>query len=363
MRVAILGAGAIAYGSAAYLCREGHDPVLWSPSGRRAQALARGEPLVATGALEGSFSPRVASSCKEALHDAEAVLIALPANGHKLVMDAAAPHLRQDQTVLISSHTSFSGLYLAKLLAQRGISVPIVVWGTTVVAGRQFGDSAVNVAVVRAKVDAAVLPVSATGPALGLCRTLFGDRFVERPDMLAIALSNLNPQNHMGIALCNFTRMEKGEQWGQNDNITDSVGRLLEALDTERLAIAAAVGHKVRTIQEHYHFSFHVPPGPVGEMSRAIASRGGGGYGPTTIDTRYVLEDVPYGLLPTVLLGRLTGVGAPLHEAGIKLFSALYGRDLAAENNLLPELGLETLALDGLRHLVQVGWQGERVVA
>ena len=37
-----------------------------------------------------------------------AVLVALPVNGHKLVMDAAAPHLRPDQTVLISSHSSFS---------------------------------------------------------------------------------------------------------------------------------------------------------------------------------------------------------------------------------------------------------------
>jgi len=356
MRVAILGAGAIAYGGAAFLCQEGHDPILWSPSGKRTRALATGEPLVAKGAVEGSFHPRVARSCEEALSDAEAVLIALPANGHKLVMDAAAPYLRPDQTVIISSHTSFSGLYLSKLLAKRETAVPIVVWGTTVTAGRQAGDTGANVAVVRAKVDAAVLPVSSAGPALAVCRTLFGDRMVERPDMLAIALSNLNPQNHMGIALCNFTRMEKAEQWGQNENITDSVGRLLEALDAERLAIAAAVGHKVRTIQEHYHFSFHVPPGPVGEMSRTIAARGGGGFGPTTIDTRYVLEDVPFGLAPTALLGRMTGVGAPLHDAGIRIFSALYGQDLAAQNDLLPELGLEKMSLDELRKVVQTGW-------
>ena len=357
MRVAILGAGSIAYGGAAFLCQQGHDPILWSPSGNRAQALSKGEPLVAKGAIEGSFAPRVAQSCEDALRDADAVLIALPANGHKLAMDAAAPHLRPDQTVMISSHTSFSGLYLAKILAKRGIEVPIVAWGTTVTAGRQTSDSAVNVAVVRAKVDAAVLPVSATQPALALCRDLFGDRFVERPDLLAIALSNLNPQNHMGIALCNFTRMEKGEQWGQNENTTTAVGRLLEALDGERLAIAAAVGHTVRTIQEHYHFSFHVPQGPVGEMSRAIVARGGGGYGPTTIDTRYVLEDAPYGLLPTVLLGQLTGAGAPLHEAGIRIFSALYGRDLAAGNDLLPELGLDKMSLEDLRRLVREGWQ------
>lgn len=356
MKVAILGAGSIAYGNAAYLCQKGHDPVLWSPSGRRGRALAKGEPLIARGAVEGSFHPRVAATCAEALSDAEAVLIALPANGHRHVMDRAAPHLRPDQTVIISSHISFSGLYLARLLAERNVSLPIVVWGTTVTAGRQTGDAAVNVAVVRAKVDAAVLPASAADRGLAVCRDLFGDRFVERSDMLAIALSNLNPQNHMGIALCNFTRMEKGEDWGQNDNITDSVGRLLEALDAERLAIAAALGYQVRTIQEHYHLSFHVEPGPVGEMSRAIAARGDGGKGPTTIDTRYVLEDVPYGLVPTVLLGRLAGVPTPLHESGVRIFSALYGRDLAAGNDLLGVLGLEAMGLQSLRRLVRDGW-------
>jgi opine dehydrogenase len=40
---------------------------------------------------------------------------------------------------------------------------------------------------------------------------------VPRDDLLAIAVSNLNPQNHMGIALCNLTRMERGESWNQNE--------------------------------------------------------------------------------------------------------------------------------------------------
>ena len=357
MRVAILGAGSIAYGGAAFLSQQGHDPVLWSPSGKRAQALAGGESLIAKGAVEGRFSIAVAASCAEALEGAGVVFVALPANGHKLVMDAAAPHLKEGQTVIVSSHTSFSGLYLSKLLARRGVTVPIVAWSTTVTAGRQTSDTEVNVSVVRAKVDMAVLPVSAAAPALALCKALFGDRFNERPDMLAIALSNLNPQNHMGIALCNFTRMEKGEQWGQNANVTPAVGKLLQALDEERLTIAAAVGHKVRTIQEHYHLSFHVPPGTVGDMARAIVERGGDGKGPTTIETRYVLEDAPYGLWPTVLLGRLCGRPAPLHEAGVRVFSALYGRDLAAENDLLPELGLEGMKLDRLRAMVRDGWR------
>jgi opine dehydrogenase len=51
LRVSILGAGAVAYGAAAFLARAGHDPLIWSPSGARTAALAAGEPLVARNAI------------------------------------------------------------------------------------------------------------------------------------------------------------------------------------------------------------------------------------------------------------------------------------------------------------------------
>ena len=70
MKVAILGAGAIAFGNAALLCRDGHDVALWSPSGRRTATLAAGAPLVASGAVAGRFHPRIAASCADALASA-----------------------------------------------------------------------------------------------------------------------------------------------------------------------------------------------------------------------------------------------------------------------------------------------------
>ena len=338
MRVAILGAGAIAFGTAALLCRDGHQPVLWSPSGRRTAALSEGAPLHASGAIEGSFRPLVAAGCEEAIGAAEAVLIAVPGYAHRRVLDQAAPHLRADQVVIYSSHMSFGALYLGRLLAARGVEVPIVALGTTLVTGRQPGPAAVAVGSVRARLDAAVLP-SRAAQAMAVCRRLFGDRFVERDGLLAIALSNLNPQNHLAIALCNLTRMEKGEDWSQNGNITPAVATLIEALDGERLAIAAAFGVQVRTIREHFHLSFDVPMGSLAEMTAILAARPGDTRGPATLDTRYVTEDVPFGLVPTLRLAELAGVAVPLHAGGVAIVSALYGRDFAAENDILPALG------------------------
>jgi opine dehydrogenase len=356
MQVAILGAGSIAFGMAAFLCEAGHDPILWSPSGKRTQALAAGAKLVSSGAVAGTFAPRAAASCAEALASAEAVIVAVPGNGHRAVMDAAAPHLRPGQTVIISSHCSLSALYLSKLLAGRGVSLPIAALGTTLVSGRQTGPDSVTVTNVRQRIDVASLPASAAEAGLAVCRALMGDRLQPRADLLAIALSNLNPQNHMAMAMCNMTRIERGEAWGNYAGITGTVGRLIEALDAERLAIAGRVGVQVRTVREHFHLSFDVPLTSVAEQAAVLDGRGTAPLGPNTIDTRYVLEDVPFGLVPSELIGRIAGVPTPLHTGGIELFGALYGRDFRAENDILPDLGIDGLSAAELGRLCREGY-------
>ena len=356
MTVGIAGAGSVAFGCAALLEQAGHRAILWSPSGERTAAIAAGEPLLAEGAIEGRFRPAVATGAEELAGDADVILIALPAYGHKAVFDALAPHLREHQTVLISSHASFGALYLSKLLSTRGASPPIVAWGTTAVTARQQDATRVKVNTVRAKIDIATIPHTDSATASTVSRRLFGDKFVERDGLLAIALSNLNPQNHMGIALGNMTRMERGEIWSQGQNVTPNVGRLLEALDRERLAIAESLDLSVRTIFEHFHLSFHVPIASIAEMNQEMHAEGRGGTGPATADSRYVTEDVPFGLLPTVKLGAMTGQTAKLHQAGIDIFSAMYGIDFAETNDLLPALDLPAISLAQLKKLAKQGF-------
>ncbi len=347
MCVAILGTGAVGLGSAALLISRGHRPTLWSP---RSGDTAPTE-LQAEGALCLSAPLALAQSCAATVAGADAVLVAVPATAYRAVLNQLAPALRPGQPVLISGHLSFAAFHLAKLLAERRVDVPIVAWGTTVVSGRRTARGCVRVSSVRSEVDIATLPAADADPMLALCRVLFGDRFRARAGLLAVALSNVNPQNHLAIALCNFTRMERGETWFQNTNITDSVGRLMEALDAERLAIAEAFGVAVRTLRQHFHLSFHAPEAPLGEMARVLAAAGHDPAAPTSLDTRYVLEDAPFGLYPTVLLGGMCGRPAMLHEAGLLTLSALYGRDLAKDNDVVPALGLTDLSVAELQIL------------
>lgn len=355
LKVGIAGAGSIAFGTSALLHQLGHAPMLWSPSGKSTAGLRETGTLTSSGAVELSFSPAIAVSAQELAAANDVVLIAVPGYGHKPVMDALVPHLRDHQPVVISSHASFGALYLADALARRGVSLPVIAWGTTVVTGRRQGPEKVQVNTVRSLVDMCVLPENAVAAGQSLCEHMFGKRFQLRDGLLAISLSNLNPQNHMGIALANMTRMEKGETWGQGENVTPTVGRLLEALDEERLAIARKLGLPVRTIFEHFHLSFHVPVASISEMNQEMDKLGRGGTGPSTADSRYVTEDVPFGLAVTVAFGELAGCPARLHRAGVEIFSAMYGRDFFAENDLLPALGLDKMTLEDLCRAAQRG--------
>ncbi len=354
-KIGLAGAGSVAFGTAALLHDAGHDPMLWSPSGESTTELAQGAALTATGALEATFKPRIAADAAELARQNDVLMIVLPGYGHKVVLDALANHIESRHQIIISSHASLGAVYLAQLLAARGITVPITAWGTTICTGRRQSGTEVLVNTIRSMVDLCTVPQDRTDEALALCCDLFGDRFQSRDGLLAISLSNLNPQNHMGIALGNITRMERGESWSQGQNVTPAVGRLLEELDAERQAIAQALGLEVRTIFEHFHLSFHVPIASISEMNQQMHEQGNGGTGPATSDSRYVTEDVPYGLVLTAALGRLAGHRAVLHEAGISIFSAMYGRDFEQENELLKALDLKRYSLDDLKQAACTG--------
>ena len=551
-RVGIAGAGSVACGTACLLSSMGHDPMIWSPSlsssssssssssddirdppaDAAADAAATGGTrttrMRSSGALEGDFDVRVAKSARDLVDENDGVLIlALPANGHRSVMERLVPHVVDrllttppssssgsleeggDEAlalaavggvamhVIISSHASLGAVYLMGLLREECLrrverrrrrcgeegedgadddeerevdeimgGVRITAWGTTVVTARRTSGTSLRVPTVRGMVDACTVPsrpppaettatalatalattTTATATAatmtrtkrellldrdgLGLCAALFGPRFRNRRGgLLAISLSNLNPQNHLGIVLGNMSRMDPPPppppppqqrrslsamddateapssstaapssssppwpSWYQGENVTPNVGRLMEALDRERLDIARELEVDVRTIREHYSWSFGIPmdtpvvedeadedeeddvgdgsadgdesfssslttkrtapktrtatrgtrPLTVSEMNQYMHHHldGVDVHGPATPDTRYVLEDVPYGLATTVLLGRMVGRPAILHESGMRILSAMYGRDFINENELFRGLGL-----------------------
>jgi opine dehydrogenase len=78
--------------------------------------------------------------------------------------------------------------------------------------------------------------------------------------------------------------------------------------------------------------------------------------GPATLEHRYVTEDVPFGIVPLVEFGKIAGVAMPLHQSGLTLISALYGRSFVAENDILPHLRIDRLNRAELLALCRAGY-------
>ncbi|MBG9389419.1 NAD/NADP octopine/nopaline dehydrogenase family protein [Caenimonas aquaedulcis] len=345
--IAIAGTGGIAFASAAWLAQAGHEVRVWSPGGRGADGL-RDAPLQSTGVLEGSARVVVADTPAQALAGAKAVLIAVPVNGHRAVMDALLPALASGQTVIVSSMSSLSSLYLFEQARARGVDITVASMGTTVLTARRAGPAQVRVMTKRTELGVSALPVARADAALALCRELFGDVFVTDPNSLASALTNINPVAHGPLALFNWTRIERAENWPQYHYMTPQVAAVIGRLDAERIALAAAFGLQVRTIEAHFAKSFGTTSATLADIAAELHAKRGGPPGPTDTATRFLGEDVPYGLVFSAVLGKVAGVAMPATQTVVQTAGLILGRDLAAENDLIAPLRLEGESMQGL---------------
>lgn len=339
LRVAIVGAGAIGCATAAYLVGAGHRPVFWSPSMTRLPVADGQARFRCTGALSQSFAVPVLDAPAD-IAQCDAVIVCLPANAYAPVLEPLGAHWRSGQAVIVSGALSLSPLWLFEAARARGIAIQAVAWGTTATTAHFTEPGRLHVNPMRKRIDMAALGGDEPEAAQHLCEQLLGDRFALSANQLWPALANINPIAHAAEVMPNLSRMDKGEAWPLFGCFTRTVARLAGRLDRERLAIAAALGCALPTLEQHYASSYHLEAGSLETLAAAIHARGMGPNGPSRLEHRYVLEDAPYGLVFTESLGRIAAVPTPALSACIDLLQVFYERDFRSENFLLDALCL-----------------------
>jgi opine dehydrogenase len=84
--------------------------------------------------------------------------------------------------------------------------------------------------------------------------------------------------------------------------------------------------------------------------------------GPVVVDSRYISEDVPQGLVLLEAMGSKVNVNTPICTALINIASAALGRDLRLEGRTLERLGediLECILQDKKANLREAEFNGE----
>lgn len=344
--IGIVGVGSIGLAYASCAVSLGHAVKLWAPRG--GADLLNQQPLRSTGVVECDHRIEVACNIREFIRSSSVIIIAVPANAHRHVMDAVLPHLRSGQDIVVSSMASLSSLYLYEQARLRGIKIQVASLGTTAFTARRISTAHVHVMTKRSSLGVSCIPQDNTERMIELCCRVFGNDFYADSSPLLTTLSNTNAVSHVPLVILNWTRVERAEMWPQYHYLTPQVAEIIESADRERIALARTLGWDLPSVQQKLSKSFSIGAKRLADVAVRLHELRGGPAGPTDVQTRYLSEDVPFGLVFTLALSRLVGVEMPVTETLVAFASLILGRDAVYENDFVNLLGLESGTFDGL---------------
>jgi opine dehydrogenase len=350
MRVAVLGAGNGGVASAFDFAQHGHEVALYATPefGTNVVAVAAAGGIRASGDLQGFAPVRYSGhDVGEAMAGAELVVLVGPAYSTEPLATSAAPYLTEGMAVLVCPG-SCAGAIAFKHAAGLALDDERIIVGETHTlpyAVRVTEPGVVNVFLkLTTGVYLAAMPRSGTDRLYDLVKDVWPA--VEKGEsVLQTTLQNGNPVIHPAVTLLNTGLLERtgGDFLFYEEGVTESVGRLIEAVDNERLAIAGALGVTVLSepalgarqgymLEENYSTGYSTAPGFLGISAQS------------ELDHRYLTEDVGWSLIFLTDLAARLGVPTPAMDAVITIASVVLARDFRAEGART----VSTLGLDGL---------------
>ncbi len=351
MHVAVLGAGNGGVASAFDFAQHGHEVALYAPPeyGDNVVAVAEAGGIRASGDLEGFAPIRYAGDdAAEAMAGAELVVVVGPAYATEPLAVDAGPHLTEGMAVLVCPGSCAGAIAFKRAAGLALDDDRIVVGETQHAALRGAGHRAGRDQRLPQAHDRACTSRRCRAPAPTGSTTSSRDVWpaVEKAEsVFQTTLQNGNPVIHPAVTLLNAGLLERtgGDFLFYEEGVTESVGRLIEAVDNERLAIAAALGVTILSepaigikqgymLEENYSTGYSTAPGFLGIKAQS------------QLDHRYLTEDVGYWLIFLTDLAARLGVPTPAMDAVITIASVVLARDFRAEGART----LTTLGLDGL---------------
>ncbi len=360
-RYTVIGAGHGGKAMAAHLALMGFPVTLYNRTPENVAAIkARGG--IELEGYEGSphgFGrlTLVTSDMGEALEDAEIVMVVVPSTAHADIAKAAAAHLRDGQIVVLHPGRTGGALEFRKVLRDHGCTADVTIAEaeTLVYASRSDGPAQARIFRIKEAVPVAALPATRTKRVLEAIAPAY-PQFIDGMSVLHTGLNNMGAIFHPALTLLNAGRIEstRGEFQFYIDGVTPSVALVLEALDRERVTVAAALGIRARTGLEWLKMAYDATGATLHE---AVHNQPGyyGIQAPATLNHRYITEDVPMSLVPIGALGQRYGVSVRAVDSIIRLACIVHRTDYWRRGRTLDKLGIEQLSVDEVTRYVMEG--------
>ena len=360
-RYAVIGAGHGGKAMAAHLALMGYSVCLYNRTAGNVEAIAlRGglEMESYEGGPRGFGALKlVTSDMTEALAEADVAMVVVPSTAHADIARLAAPHLRDGQILVLHPGRTGGCFEVCKVLKDQGCRADVIVAEaeTLIYASRSDGPAQVRIFGIKEAVPLAALPATRTQAVLEALRPAY-PQFIDGTSVLHTGLNNMGAIFHPALTLLNAGRIEstRGEFQFYLDGVTPSVARVLEALDRERVTVAAALGIRARSALEWLRMAYDA----VGNsLYEAIQNQPGyrGIQAPPTLNHRYIFEDVPMSLVPIAAFGQRYGVSVNCVDSIIRLACIVHQTDFWRRGRTLDKLGITQLSVGELNRYALEG--------
>jgi opine dehydrogenase len=318
------------------------------------------------GEVRGFFTPAaMTTDAEEAAADADIVMVAAMAMGHEAIVRNLLPHAKDGSLVAFNTgyyaclrfYPKFRRLRKRVILAETDI-LPYLCLRT--------GPHGVRIDGIKKEVGVAALPASDTPAALKLLRKTKLLRFFPRKHSLEVSLSSMNLLFHAPIVLFNMAASEntKGDYVFYRDGVSPGIGRIIHAMDAERIAIGRKVGVRLLhcvAATKRYYADYHVTGDTIDECLRTNLAYARDVFPmPSIRDFAVFRQDLAYGLPPIVELGRLLNVPTPTFRMIVDIANLACQTDYMREGLTLRKLGIAGMTASTLLRYLRTGETASR---
>lgn len=355
MTVCIIGAGNGGIAMAGHLGLKGHHVHLYTRDATKARAISRRGGITITGAVNGFGRVRRATThIATAIEGARVIMVTTPASAHAAVARALTPHLQRHQVVLLNPGRTGGALQVRRIFRAAGKNNVVAEAQTFIYASRAETPTQGHIYDVKRAVPVAALPAHRTDAVLRRLGRLYPE-FMPARTVLETSFANIGAIFHPAPLILNASKVENGVPFDYyHEGITPSVATLMECIDAERLAVAAALDVPTISATEWLAAAYNAHGANLYDAIHDNASYRGI-KAPRSLNHRYITEDVPTGLIPIASFGRHLHIPTPYTDSLIHMACGITGVDYWQRGRTLDSLGLAHMNAQEIQLYVNTG--------